>query len=126
MSLHRYLTRLYAIITSRQEIEIESLEIRYIATGVALFAVTLRFFDNSLLVVEEEVEERPRQTINKIRYKYHYQDSANRLIFRYDNVPHHPSVGTFPHHKHEGSEVIASAPVDLSQVLQEIDLYLYE
>jgi hypothetical protein len=43
MSLHRYLTRLYTTITSRQEIEIESLEIRYIATGVALFTTTLRF-----------------------------------------------------------------------------------
>lgn len=125
MSLHSYLTRLYATITSRREIEIESLDIRYIAIGVALFTVTLRFFDQSLLVVEEEVEERPYQVINKIRYKYHYQDSEDNLIFRYDNVPHHPTITTFPHHKHEGSRISPSNPIDLSQILQEIDQYLY-
>jgi hypothetical protein len=70
MSLHRYLTRLYATITSRQEIEIHSLEIRYIATEVALFTATLRFFNHSVLMVEEEVEERPRQAVNQVRYKY--------------------------------------------------------
>ncbi|MFQ5421713.1 MAG: DUF6516 family protein [Anaerolineae bacterium] len=126
MSLYRYLTRLYDTITSRQEIEVESLEIHYITIGVALFSATLRFFDNSRLVMEEEVEERPRQTINKIRYKYHYQDAENRLISRYDNVPHHLSVSTFPHHKHEGAKIVAADPVDLSQVLQEIDRHLYE
>lgn len=126
MSLYRYLARLYATTTSRQEIEIESLEVRYIAAGVALFSGTLRFFDNSRLVIEEEVEERPRQKVKKIRYKYHYQDAENHLIFRYDNVPHHPSVSTFPHHKHEGAKIVAADPVDLSQVLQEIDRHLYE
>ncbi len=126
MNLHHYLSRLYATITSRQEIEIETLEVRYIATGVALFSAALRFFDGSLLVVEEEVKEQSHQTITKIRYKYHYQDSEDRLIFRYDNVPHHRSISTFPHHKHEGSKVIEAAPVDLSQVLLEIDQYLYK
>lgn len=126
MSLYSYLTRLYATITSRQEIEIESLEVRYIAAGTALFTATLRFFDNSRLVIEEQVDDHLRQTVKKIRYKYHYQDSENRLIFRYDNVPHHPSVNTFPHHKHEGEEIVAANPIDLSQVLQEIDRHLYE
>jgi hypothetical protein len=126
MSLHRYLTRLYTTITSRQEIEIESLEIRYIATGVALFTTTLRFFDNSLLVVEEEVEEQPHQVVNRLHYKYHYQNSEDRLIFRYDNAPHHVDVKTFPHHKHDGTKIVEATPVDLSQVLQEIDQHLYE
>lgn len=119
------MTRLYATITSRQEVEIETLEVRYIATDVALFSASLRFFNNSLLVVEEEVEERTRQTPHKIRYKYHYQDSENHLVFRYDNVPHHPHVRTFPHHKHVGAKVIEATPIDLGQVLQEIDQHLY-
>lgn len=126
MSLYNYLTRLYATITSRREIEIETLEIHYVTAGLALFTATLRFFDDSRLVVEEEVEEYLRQTVNKIRYKYHYQDAENRLIFRYDDVPHHPDVKTFPHHKHESEKIVAADPVDLSQVLQEIDRRLYE
>ncbi len=126
MNLHSYLTRLYATITSRQEIEIDSLEIEYIITGLALFTAVLRFFDDSLLLIEEQVEEQPNQTIQKLRYKYHYQDAKSHLIFRYDNVPHHPSIESFPHHKHEESKIIASEPIDLSQVLQEIDQRLYK
>lgn len=34
------------------------------------------------------------------KYAYHLQDPSERLIFRYDNRPHHPEVNTFPHHKH--------------------------
>lgn len=126
MSLHSYLTRLYATIASRQEIEIESLEIEYIVTNMALFTAVLRFFDGSLLSIEEEVEEFSDQIVKKLRYKYHYQDTENHLIFRYDNVPHHPSIRTFPHHKHEGMKIVASDPIDLSQVLLEIDQRLYK
>lgn len=126
MSLHSYLTRLYATIISRQEIEIKSLKVEYIVTGVALLTAVLRFFDGSMLIIEEEVEEQPSQIIKKLRYKYHYQNVNDDLIFRYDNVPHHPSVKTFPHHKHEGEKIVASEQVDLSQVLQEIDSRLYK
>lgn len=34
------------------------------------------------------------------KYAYHLQDPSERLIFRYDNRPHHPEINTFPHHKH--------------------------
>ncbi len=27
-------------------------------------------------------------------------DSADKMVFRYDNAPHHPEVATHPHHKH--------------------------
>ena len=125
MNLHSYLTRLYSTITSRQEIRIESLEIEYIVTGEASFTAVLQFFDKSSLIIEEEIEEQFDQTVNKLRYKYHYQDASNTLIFRYDNVPHHPSIKTFPHHKHEGTRILPSEPIDLSLILQEIDQYLY-
>ena len=34
------------------------------------------------------------------KYAYHLQNGGGRLIFRYDNRPHHPEIETFPHHKH--------------------------
>ncbi|NOX47592.1 MAG: hypothetical protein GXO89_11515 [Chlorobi bacterium] len=36
----------------------------------------------------------------KIKCKYHYIADDNNMIFRYDNVKHHPDIATFPHHKH--------------------------
>lgn len=53
------------------------------------------------------------------------------LVFRYDNVAHYPAISTFPHHKHVGARtgdsqtVIATLPPSLTDVLQEIDAYLY-
>jgi hypothetical protein len=47
-------------------------------------------------------------------------------MFRYDNAPHHPEIGTFPHHKHIGArEALApAAPPTLSAVFAEIEKYL--
>lgn len=44
------------------------------------------------------------------------------LIFRYDDVAHHPHISTHPHHKHDGSEenVVASSAPTLAAVLEEI------
>ena len=39
-------------------------------------------------------------------YRYHFQDAENKLIFRYDNTPHFPNLGTFPNHKHLAENVI--------------------
>ncbi|MBE2240544.1 MAG: hypothetical protein IAE81_22335 [Caldilineaceae bacterium] len=69
--------------------------------------------------------------MTKPRYAYHFQDGAGVLVFRYDNVAHYPAISTFPHHKHVGARtgdsqtVIATLPPSLTDVLQEIDAYLY-
>jgi len=125
--LHHYLGRLYDIILSRQEIAIEELDIldRSDAPGhTSEFYARLRFPDNSQLqVVERLIVE--RYTITKARYAYHYQRADGTTIFRYDNVPHHPELKTYPHHKHVGDTVVASRPPDLGEVLREIDGVLF-
>lgn len=121
--LHHYLGRLHDIILARQEIVIEELEIfdRSDQPGqTSEFYARLRFPDRSQLqVVERLVVE--RYTIIKARYTYHYQRADGALAFRYDNVPHHPEIRSYPHHKHVGDAIIASMPPDLSEVLREID-----
>lgn len=125
--LHRYLSRLYDIMLSRQEMQIEELEIldRSDRPGQSseLYA-RLRFSDGSQLqVVEKLLVE--RYTSIKARYAYHYQRADGTLVFRYDNVPHHPEIVTFPHHKHVRETITAARPPDLSEVLREIDGLLY-
>lgn len=66
----------------------------------------------------------------KTRYSYQYQDTDEHLIFRYDNVPHHPQVATYPHHKHidiasSVERVEAAQAPELLAVLREIETYLY-
>ena len=60
-----------------------------------------------------------------VRYRYHYSHADGRLIFRYDNAPHHVEVKTFPHHKHVLTGTLESSEKLLNQVMEEIvDLFL--
>ena len=125
--LHHYLARLQHTILSRQEIEITEMEIVDHSDQpgqISEFYTRLRFHDDSqLTVVEKLIAE--RFTIVKARYAYHYQRADGSLVFRYDNVPHHPEIKTHPHHKHIGASIVATQPPDLSEVLREIDAILY-
>lgn len=60
--------------------------------------------------------------INIYKYSYHYQDSKENLIFRYDMAPHHSNIKTYPHHKHiQDNFVVESIQPSLSLVLNEIE-----
>jgi len=61
------------------------------------------------------------QQLSKKKYKYHFQDSNNSLVFRYDNAPHHKEIETFPHHKHLPDKIIACNEPDLLQILSAIN-----
>jgi len=125
--LHRYLGRFHDIVLSRQEVQIEDLEVldRSDTPGqTSEFYARLRFHDDSQLQIMEKLIVE-RFTIIKERYAYHYQRADGALVFRYDNVPHYPEISTFPHHKHAGSTVLPVQPPDLSEVLREIDGILY-
>ena len=56
------------------------------------------------------------------KYRHHWQDRDGLLLKRWDNAPHHPTVGTFPHHLHDGSEdrVVDHPPTTGLEVLQRI------
>jgi len=131
MQLQHYLTRLYAIIDSRHEIEVKRLYIDETLPGrEGIIEGRLRFWDGSQLEFVE-VLVMSGLILTKTDYVYHYQDGDAQLIFRYDNAPHHPDVGTHPHHKHifnpqTGVEIIEPAkPPHLNDVLREIDQRLY-
>jgi Family of unknown function (DUF6516) len=82
----------------------------------------IKFIDRSVLSIREFVS--VETAIARDMYAYQYMDEHNTLIFRYDNTPHHKKLNlpTFPHHKHENSEinVIASSAPMFVEVLQEV------
>jgi hypothetical protein len=126
-NLSRYLDRLYATIHSRHEIVVEEFELfdqSAIAGRTSELCVRLRFWDGSLLQVEEALVVQAFSII-KTRYNYHYQRADGTLVFRYDNAPHYPDLPGFPEHKHGGEQVLSAPAPDLSQVLIETDRYLY-
>ncbi|MGB3852553.1 MAG: DUF6516 family protein [Tunicatimonas sp.] len=66
--------------------------------------------------VKDTTEER------KIKYRYHYMDKNDTMIFRYDNASHYPELATFPHRKHTIQKVIETKEPNLDDVLTEIEL----
>ena len=72
------------------------------------------FYNGSILEFTESI------TPDRFQYRYHYMNTKGNLIFRYDNVPHHREIATFPDHKHHSDTVVESASVDLRQVMEEI------
>lgn len=129
MRLSVYCDFVYDLVNSRRDIYVDWFNIRVLkGRSKALIEGRVRFWDDSLLRVEEEVVERGIVSI-VISYAYHYQSASGALLFRYDNSPHYPEIPTFPHHKHivvGGSEIVEPAqPPGLSEVLREIEGLLY-
>ncbi len=65
---------------------------------------------------------------NKLdKYSYYWLDETNSLIIGWDNAPHHPSVSSFPHHKHFGqqNDIVASEEKNLQSVFKFIQRRLY-
>lgn len=81
------------------------------------------FIDGSMLHLREFVD--AETAPERLAYVYQYMDSAQQLVFRYDNTGHHKklNLSTYPHHKHDNSEdnIIPSSAPDLAAVLDEIE-----
>ena len=104
-----------------------TIEARSLYTGIIRGEVF--FLDGSVLYFTEVVDVELR--IDRVKYRYQYQrlDTSER-IFRYDNAKHHPTLATFPHHKHIGAEsepdmVLPSPERFLGDIFDEIEMGLY-
>lgn len=85
-----------------------------LSLGILFADGRIVFYNGSILEFTESI------TPDRFKYRYHYMDTESNLIFRYDNVPHHREIVTFPDHKHYPDTVVESEPVDLRQVIEEI------
>jgi len=79
--------------------------------------IDIVFNDKSCLFITEVKDV---YKTGKNKYRYHYMDKYDELIFRYDNVQHYRKMKTFPHHKHLKNEVIESEEPQLNDVLLEV------
>lgn len=59
-------------------------------------------------------------------YRYHYMNADDRMIFRYDNAPHHRELDKFPNHKHLPMGLESVAMPTVKDVLEEIDSIITE
>jgi hypothetical protein len=65
---------------------------------------------------------RQSTTLELVSYRYQWLDKDKKLVRRWDNAPHFPTLPHFPHHFHDGKtgEVMPGKPTNIFAVLDEI------
>jgi hypothetical protein len=70
--------------------------------------------DSSILHIKERFR-------NGDLIKYSYHNIRNDKFVRWDNVPHHSNLKTFPDHKHENTVIVESKKMNIISVFEEIN-----
>ena len=87
------------------------------------------FATNYKLVIEIHINNRTKLYVRdylfsdgKRKYSFHWQDEKGNCIIRWDNIPHHQTVDTFPFHQHIGKKEVVedSVVMNLEKVLEYI------
>ncbi len=80
----------------------------------------LLFIDSSILEISIFARE-VNSSIFVDKYRLHYMEKQNQMLFRYDNAPHHLVITSHPHHKHIPGKIVQSTCMpSLKDVLNEI------
>jgi hypothetical protein len=85
----------------------------------------LTLSNGDLLEFSEYVRQ-AHDAIEVVTYSFHWADSEETLIRRWDNAPHFPDLAHAPHHIHQGSKgtVVPGSPITIDQVLDKISACL--
>ncbi len=90
-----------------------------------IFSSKKGFIEGEIIFEDESklhfAEVKNTDRMEKNKYRYHYMDENDSMIFRYDNARHYPDLATFPHHKHTIQNVIEAKEPNLNEVLAEIE-----
>lgn len=86
--------------------------------SVQFLRVRAEIRDGSVLYVRELL------LADHSKYSYHWQAQTGELLLRWDNAPHHPTLPTYPDHKHEGERLEPSARASIEAVLAELETVL--
>jgi len=118
-SILKYLNDVESAFNKLEDCYVEKYEEEILAPDRVNLRIRARFLKGYMLEWNESVVA-VEGKINHLGYRYHFQDKYNNVIFRYDNTPHFPQLGTFPHHKHLPNTVIAVNMPSVFEVLREL------
>ena len=119
MRVREYYSEVEAIIRDCPIITHFLMDFDEIDENIGYLKGRLELIDGSLLYFIEFIEIQNNIAF-RLKYKYQWQSDNGNLITRWDNVPHHKEIKTFPDHMHDSSGVYASRSMDLKMVINEI------
>ena len=115
--LSRYLRDVEAAVGKLEGAYIERYEEEILPVNRVNLRIRVRFQSGYMLELNEAVIGEADH-LRHLGYRYHFQDTKNNMVFRYDNTPHFPELETYPHHKHLPDGVI---PIDEQSIIEVIE-----
>lgn len=121
--LGRYLREVEFAIRGLEGAYVERYEDEILLSNRADLRIRIRFQSGYLLELNEAIVVESG-SIRHLGYRYHFQDSQNQLVFRYDNTPHFPEFKNFPHHKHlpDPDKVVDVEEPSIFKIIEEVKL----
>jgi len=119
--LSQYLGDVVAEVRELEDAKVERYEEEILASNRMNLRIRVRFLSGYLLELNEAAIVEAGH-IRHLGYRYHFQNSQNNLVFRYDNTPHFPEINSFPHHKHLKDNVVAVDKPSIFKVIEEARL----
>ncbi len=116
MKFREYYSQIEEVIKECPIVTHFSIDFDEIDSNVGYLKGRLELIDGSVLHFIEFVEIKNDAVIH-IKYKYQWQLENDSLIARWDNVPHHKEISTFPHHMHDDKGVSACRNMDLKAII---------
>ena len=117
--LVEYLHNVESAFQNLDDVYIERYEEEILTSDRVNLRIRVRFSEGHLLELNEAVMVESGY-IRNLGYRYHFQDTERKLVFRYDNTPHYPDLRTYPHHKHLTNDVIPSEKPSIPAVVLEV------
>jgi hypothetical protein len=118
--IKRYLENIDEAIASSSSVLSSNTQKHFSPDGKTVYLKgRLVFVDSSILEIGMFITE-SHQALAIEKYRLHYMDTNGRMLFRYDNAPHHPEMSSHPNHKHIFDKAIESTIPLLKEVLNEI------
>jgi len=82
---------------------------REVSSSDGKIRIRMQLINDSIIEIFEYVNENEKR-ITSLKYSYHWQNSENNLIKRWDNAPHFPNIESFPHHVHTHDISVKEVP----------------
>ena len=121
MTARDYYLRVQAAVHAASHVLSSDVRFEEIDVNECYVRGTLALIGGFELHIAEYVVTEP--TLTRLKYRYHLQGPDGSLVSRWDNVPHHPNVSTFPDHRHDDHDGVhptsaMNVPDVLNAVLQ--------
>jgi hypothetical protein len=120
--LLKYLESVERAIRKLKGAYVERYEEEILTVNRVNLRIRVRFPTGHMMELNEAIICEENQIMH-VGYRYHFQDRKNSLVFRYDDTPHFPELGTYPHHKHTAEGTVAVRQPTIFAVIEEVALF---